>query len=122
VLTLNPLGAKYLAVQLVDRWTRALDYAHRTSSLNSAQATANPDGSHTFVIAAAPGSGNWVDTAGLHDGVMFVRWQNLPPGFAPAAAVVSVELKPLSGLGTPAAAPSGFTGAARAADYARRFP
>ena len=42
VLTLDPIGAKYLAVQLASGWLGSLDYLHHTASLNLSQAKPNP--------------------------------------------------------------------------------
>jgi hypothetical protein len=127
VLTLDPAGAKYLAVQLASAWLGSLDYVHHTASLNLAQAKPNWDGSVTMVIAAQdPHVANWLDTTGLHDGSIFVRWQQLPPHLAPTAHFLrEVRLAPLSALGvslphvTPQARKT--ERAARAAAYARRY-
>jgi hypothetical protein len=101
VLTLDPIGAKYLSVQLANKWLGALDYIHHTASLNSSQAKVNPDGTFTFVIAPRDaGVQNWVDSIGLHEGVLFVRWQSLPQPLPPNtnAAVRSVKVVQLSDL------------------------
>ncbi len=127
VVTLDPMGAKYLAVQLASAWLGSLDYVHHTASLNLAQMRPNADGTITAVIAARdPGVCNWLDTTGLHDGSIFVRWQQLPAKLAAnAQGVRSISLLKLGAL--PAALPR-VTPAerlaqqtARATDYARRF-
>ena len=72
----TPIGAKYLAVQLASGWLSSLDYLHHTASLNLSQATPNPDGTLPLVVAPKdPGVANWLDTTGLHEGTLFVRWQ-----------------------------------------------
>jgi len=126
VLTLDPMGARYLAVQLASAWLSSLDYVHHTASLNRAQMQPNADGSVTAVIAARdPLARNWLDTTGLHDGSMFVRWQQFP-GELPANAqgVRSVKLIKLSelpgGLPRITAAERKTQQSQRAADYARR--
>ncbi len=79
VITLDPLNAKYLGIQVADPWLRSVDYQRRISSLNNFQAVPNADGSYTFVLAPEdPGVKNWVDTGGLHDGVILVRWEVFP--------------------------------------------
>jgi hypothetical protein len=94
VITLDPMGAGYLAVQLASGWLSSLDYLHHTATLNLAQAMRNADGSLTFVIAARdPGVANWLDSCGLHQGSIFVRWQKLPPHLpADAVGVRSVRV------------------------------
>ena len=131
ILTLDPIGAKYLSVQLANRWLGSLDYIHHTASLNITQAEANSDGSYTFVIAPRdPGSRNWVDTMQLHEGVVQIRWQKLPQPLEPSdSAVRSVKVVKLNALED--ALPRGTTKlsaverrkqlAVREEGYARRF-
>jgi len=100
VLTLDAIGAKYLAVQLASGWLSSLDYVHRTASLNLSQAKPNPDGTLTLVVAPNdPGVANWLDTTGLHEGTLFVRWQKLPePLDAHSQGVRSVRLVKVADL------------------------
>ena len=127
LITLDPIGAKYLSIQLANGWLGSLDYIHHTASLNLAQTTPNADGSVTFVVCADdPGTANWLDTTGLHEGTLFVRWQRLPVSLsADAKAVRDVRLVKLSSLPsslrrvTPAQRRSMLT--LRAAAYARRY-
>ena len=73
---------------------------HHPSSLSSVQSAPNADGSYTFVIASRdPGVRNWVDTAGLHEGSLFIRWQKLPQPLNPGGnAVREVKVVKLSDL------------------------
>jgi len=126
LITLDPIGAKYLAVQLANPWLGSLDYIHHTASLNLAQTRPNGDGTITLVLAAHdPGKVNWLDTTDLHDGSIFVRWQKLPQPLIPnAKGVREVRLVKVSALGglqpiTPAGRASEL--AARQAAYARRY-
>jgi hypothetical protein len=131
VVTLDPIGAKYLSVQLANAWLGSLDYIHHTASLNIAQAVHNADGSYTFVIATHdPGTHNWLDTTGLHEGSFFVRWQKLPQPLGGAdSAVREIKLIKLADLA--GSLPSDARGVSpeerknqltdRAAAYARRF-
>ncbi len=127
LITLDPMGAKYLAVQLANGWLGSLDYIHHTASLNLSQARPNADGSITVAIADTdPGVANWLDTTGLHDGSIFVRWQKLPQPFtATAPGVRRVQLVKLSTLrqSLPPISPADrrLQTAARAAAYARRY-
>jgi len=127
VVTLDPIGAQYLAVQLANGWLGSLDYIHHTASLNLAQTRHNADRTVTLVIAPAdPGVANWLDTTGLHQGSIFVRWQKLPtPLSANAAGVREVRLVKLKDLPATLARVSPEARraelAARAAAYGRRF-
>jgi hypothetical protein len=127
VLTLDPIGAKYLAVQLASGWLSSLDYLHHTASLNLSQAKPNPDGTLTLVVAPKdPGVVNWLDTTGLHQGTLFVRWQKLPEPLASnALGVRSVRLVKVADLdpALPRLTPVERKDqqAKRAATYARRY-
>jgi hypothetical protein len=48
LITLDPMGAKYLSIQLANGWLGSLDYVHHTASLNLAQTKPNADGSLTL--------------------------------------------------------------------------
>lgn len=79
VITLDPLGGVSLGFQLTDPWGVAYEYRDRTSSLNTAQARPNADGSYTFVISKKdPGVYNWLDPEDHSAGIYAVRWQSLP--------------------------------------------
>jgi hypothetical protein len=127
VLTLDPIGAKYLAVQLASGWLGSLDYLHHTASLNLSQVTPNPDGTVTLVVAPKdPGIANWLDTTGLHEGTLFVRWQKLPESLDPhAQGVRSVQLVKATDLDSalPKVSPAErqLRLKERAAAYARRY-
>jgi hypothetical protein len=74
-----PVPDSYVGFQLTDRWQISLEYIRASGSLNNAQVKANDDGSITYVISPVdPGVHNWLDTEGLHEGGMLVRWQTLP--------------------------------------------
>ena len=81
LVTVDPLGGKYLGFDIADIWTVSREHIAANGSLNNYQALANPDGSYTYVISAQdPGINNWLDTDGLHQGTIFIRWQGLPAG------------------------------------------
>ncbi|MFA5547021.1 MAG: hypothetical protein WDA10_00640 [Porticoccaceae bacterium] len=89
VITLNDAGAEYFGIQMADAWMIAPSPSNHLASYNRTQARANPDGTLSFVLAPTdPGVANWVDSAGLHRGWLFIRWQGLPPGTEVGAAMV----------------------------------
>ena len=76
-------GAEYFTVPLSNIWGTTLDVLDRTGSLNKAQSLANDDGTYTYVIAAEdPGVHNWIDTDGLHEGILTLRMAEFPEGGA----------------------------------------
>ncbi len=81
VVTFTMAGANYMAFHAHDPWWRTIPFACHTSTLNNSQTVANPDGSITLVLSVRdPGVHNWIDTAGLHEGIISFRWQGLPHG------------------------------------------
>ncbi len=67
VLTIDPGNAGgFFTVPVYNDWTITDDYWNQQTSLNNAQAVANPpDGTYTMVVAKAdPGVANWVSTGG----------------------------------------------------------
>jgi len=99
VITLDPLGAVSLGVQLSDPWGVAYEYAARTSSLNSRQARPNADGTYTLVVSQRdPGVYNWLDPENQPAGMLAIRWQSLPAGARPENAIREVKVVPLAKL------------------------
>ena len=78
VVTITPGNARYFVVPVTNLWTVTGNYWDEQTSLNNAQAVANPDGSYTFVISPTdPGVHNWVSTGGLNKGTVSIRFQDL---------------------------------------------
>ncbi len=99
VITLDPLGALSLGVQITDPWGVAYDYVNRTSSLNNVQATPNADGTYTFVVAQRdPGVHNWLDPEGHDAGMLAIRWQSLPQAAKAETAIRGTAVVPLARL------------------------
>lgn len=130
VITTTTGGARYTGFQVLDRWFMAADARHAFTSLNNSQVTPNPDGSVTYVVAPRdPGVANWLDTSGLHQGYVNIRWQQTSPQADAAGllkSVVVVKLHDLAkALPAGAMAVSAFDRAtrlqARAIDYEARL-
>lgn len=99
VVTLDPVGARYLGFQLTDPWGVAREYVDRPGSLNQAQARPNPDGTITYVISAGdPGVWNWLDTNGIDGGMYAIRWQSVPADVELSRTVRSAHLVDLADL------------------------
>jgi hypothetical protein len=78
VVTVDPGNAGYFVVPIYNDWTITDDYWNEQTSLNNAQAIANPDGTYTLVISPTdPGVANWVSTGGLNQGTISIRFQDL---------------------------------------------
>ncbi|MBN1664479.1 MAG: hypothetical protein JW943_12840 [Deltaproteobacteria bacterium] len=131
VVTVDLGGAAYFICPVYTRWFTTTDYVNHTQSLNNAQAAANPDGTYTFVVSMKdPGIYNWVDTVGLHEGILNLRWQGLPDQ-PPASGGVAATIRLIKLADMATTLPSGTRYvtpserqeqlAARAAAYARRY-
>jgi hypothetical protein len=89
VITAHPLEGKYFSIHLTDLWLASLEHVERSCSFNAGQAAPNPDGTYTFVVSAVdPGVHNWLDTCGLAEGGIMLRWQQLPESRGSAEGAV----------------------------------
>lgn len=99
LVTTDPAGSYYTGFQISDPWTVSPDPMVRMVSLNSAQAAPNPDGTLTFALSAIdPGIANWIDTTGLAEGWMLLRWQGVPASADPACFIRETRLVPLDSI------------------------
>jgi hypothetical protein len=93
VLTIHPGTAKYMTVPVSNLWGTTMDPVHHLSSRNLDQLKKNPDGSFTVVVAETdPGLENWIDTEGLSEGMLFLRWAAIADS-SPSAPKPAVESK-----------------------------
>jgi hypothetical protein len=124
-------GANYFVVPLANVWGTTLEIVDRTSSLNKAQSAANPDGTWTYVLCPEdPGVHNWIDTCGLHEGMLTLRMAEFPGGrpqsdiVAKGRVVKLADLKSSLPEGTRWVTAQERTTqqAERAAAYKRRLP
>jgi hypothetical protein len=96
VVTTTQGPAKYTGFQVIDPWMIAADGRRRHVSLNTAQVKPDADGAVTYVISPTdPGTANWLDTAGLHDGFGIIRWQGTPKGMTNAGLLRSFRVAKL---------------------------
>jgi hypothetical protein len=102
VFTLDAAGAQYVGVQLTDPWLVSIEHVRESGSLNINQVQKSQDGTYTYVVAARdPGVYNWLNTGGLHQGVILIRWQALPESTTSATgAVRSAKVVKLADLNT----------------------
>jgi hypothetical protein len=99
VVTTIDGGANYTGFQIADPWTISPDPLARLASLNKSQALPNADGRYVYVLSSRdPGVHNWIDTVGLHEGWMLLRWQGVRPTTIATDLVRSVETVKLDSL------------------------
>jgi hypothetical protein len=98
VVTIDPGNAGYFVVPVTNDWTITGNYWDQQTSLNSAQAKKNADGTYTIVISPSdPAVWNWVSTGGLNQGTISIRFQDLDPNSS-AVPTVSSQVVPLDQL------------------------
>lgn len=89
LVTVHPTQARYHSILLGDPWWVGMESGAHLGSLNTTQARLNADGTYTYVIALRdPGVYNWLDTEGLNEGFIQVRWQGLSPSVTSAADAI----------------------------------
>lgn len=68
--------ARYWGLQLANMaWFEQVDPIHRITTINQKQAHIDPDGRVRVVLAHEdPGTPNWLDSGGHHDGLLTFRW------------------------------------------------
>jgi hypothetical protein len=101
VFTAATENAPYHAVLIGNHWWIVPDCDHHSAAFNTSQSKVNADGTITYVIATRdPGVWNWIDTGGIHEGIIQVRWQGtgaevteLPTAIRDAAVVKLADLK-----------------------------
>ncbi|KAJ5125282.1 uncharacterized protein N7443_008358 [Penicillium atrosanguineum] len=104
VATLTPGPADYWVFPATNPWIITTNPGNSQVSLNSVQSAANSNGTYTFVVSLQdPGVYNWINTTGLHEGTMMVRWQGLPTSSSsstdsPAITTQVVTLAELSSI------------------------
>jgi hypothetical protein len=68
-------NARYWSLQLADNFYQTIDYRYHQSSLNNRQVLLDRDGRARLVMSLSdPGVPNWVDPAGLTQGLAQWRW------------------------------------------------
>lgn len=93
VITTESGGAAYTGLQISDPWMMSPIPFYQSCSRNLSQSVANADGSYTYVLSLLdPGVANWINTAGLHEGWIMLRWQNVPAATVAETLLRSIEL------------------------------
>ncbi|SHW35942.1 hypothetical protein [Mycolicibacterium phocaicum] len=88
VVKVPNIDAGYTGFQINDAWTYALPYAAASGTLNNTQTFKAADGFTYYVISSTdPGVANWIDSSNNPDGNVFLRWQALQDGTAPAIPI-----------------------------------
>ncbi|KAJ6020777.1 hypothetical protein N7540_006281 [Penicillium herquei] len=102
VATLTQGAADYFVFPVTNPWMISTEPGNHQNSLNNLQAVANKNGSYTFVVSAQdPGVYNWIDTVGLYEGTIMVRWQGLSTASSSLSNItIDVNVIPLADLGT----------------------
>lgn len=87
-----PESYTYWGLTITNPWMESHDGRYRTTHLNHATATPDPDGRWRLRIAPRdPGLPNWIDTGGRLEGYMIVRWCLAPGAPVPRCRLVRID-------------------------------
>lgn len=80
IVTMTDARAAYFGVQITDIWMNPLSPLDCLSTYNLAQSERGEDGLFTYVVSHRdPQVPNWIETQGLRQGFVYLRWQGVPP-------------------------------------------
>lgn len=86
---------RYWGFVILNPWLESYDCRHVAAATNHALASQEADGSwHLLVADEDPGTPNWINTNGRHEGFMLLRWVHVS-GHLPAVECEIVELSSL---------------------------
>lgn len=99
-VSILPQAAEYMSFSVTSPWLISRNSVTRTGSRTSRQSHQNSDGTYTYVVSRRdPGVANWMDTDGLLDGGMAVRWEGMDaPEADPNDAISSIKLVKLDAI------------------------
>lgn len=108
VVTFSSQKADYISFSVTSPWLISRNTITSSGTRTNGQSHQNADGTYTYVVSARdPGVANWIDTDGLREGCMAMRWEGMD---APEAntndAIKDVKLVSLDAVR--ANLPSGF--------------
>lgn len=100
IVNIRSQSAEYIGATVTSPWLITRDYVDHSGSWTNRQSHQNPDGSYTYVVSSRdPGVANWLDTGGLLDGAMALRWEGMnAPEVNLDDAIKSVKLVKLSAI------------------------
>jgi hypothetical protein len=95
----SPVEPHYQSFQLANFWGESVDQASYTSSLTGHQLPRASDGARYYVIARRdPGVAGWVDTTGLAEGSISMRFVYPEPPAEDQRPRITWEMTPLGSL------------------------
>jgi hypothetical protein len=81
VIRMTMGSAGYAVVPGTNYWGGIGDFLQHRTCVSSPRATPNSDGSYTYVVARAdPGVANWIETDGVDEGMLCIRWTAFKQG------------------------------------------
>jgi hypothetical protein len=100
IVNILPQAAEYMSFSVTSPWLISRNTVSKTGSRTSRQSHQNADGTYTYVVSHRdPGVANWVDTDGLLEGCMAMRWEGMhAPAADPNDAIRSIKLVKLDAV------------------------
>ena len=111
---------RFWNLQIDNWWMESLDYRYDRICHNQNSTKRDADGGVTMIVSHRdPGAANWLDTAGLDDGLAIMRWQQVPAEMTNAGLVRDFRVVKLSDLAAMPGLPRVTPGERRARIVAR---
>ncbi len=100
IVNFLPQGAEYISFSVTSPWLITRNPVTKAGSRTNSQSHQNADGTYTYIVSHRdPGVANWMDTDGLREGCMAMRWEGMhAPTADPDDAVISVSLVKLDAV------------------------
>lgn len=78
IFNILPQGAEYMSLSVTSPWLISRNTVSKSGTRTGCQSHQNADGTYTYIVSHRdPGVANWMDTDGLHEGCMAMRWEGM---------------------------------------------
>ncbi|WP_340318260.1 hypothetical protein [Rhizorhabdus argentea] len=100
IVSVLPQAAEYMSFSVTSPWLISRNAASKSGSRTGRQSHQNADGTYTYVVSHRdPGVANWMDTDGLLEGCMAMRWEGMhAPVADPKDATTGIRLVKLDSV------------------------
>ncbi|MBB4642916.1 hypothetical protein [Rhizorhapis suberifaciens] len=100
IVNLLPQAAEYMSFSVTSPWLISRNAHSKAGSRTARQSHQNADGTYTYIVSRRdPGVANWMDTDGLVEGCMAIRWEGMhAPVADPNDAIKDTKLVKLDAV------------------------
>lgn len=100
IVNILPQAAEYMSFSVTSPWLISRNAHSKAGSRTARQSHQNADGTYTYIVSRRdPGVANWMDTDGLVEGCMAIRWEGMhAPVADPNDAIKNTKLVKLDAV------------------------